>query len=453
VNLGAVLHDTALQARRLSRARATVLFGELRLNRRRLASHGMPPARSNVYDEDGVLYRSFPGQGLRFHPLGNFSRLNGMIGRGQLRPARRLAEALQARGVKRSRRTVWEYTFSFGGGRAPWTSGMAQAVAAQTLAWGGHVLGAPSLSALARRAYRTIPRRLTMQVSAGPWVRLYSFSGLVVLNAQLQTALSVAGYAKRTGHRSAARLAARLRASAAGLLPIFDTGYWSHYSPGNESPLSYHVYVVDLLRKLWKRTGEQRWLNRAETFHRYTLEPPILRGRAGVRRLFPRPVDGFRDATTVSFWLSKPSTVTVNLPGLHRTMYLRGGKHKILWRPTGVRVGSYRPHLKAIDLAGNKAHVRFDPIEIDVDRRPPIVTAELLGRRLSWRARDWMTPWVRVSVRLDRPGRRRRVSFGVVSHRGEARLPRLDWRWRATLVVSDSSGNVSRAPLGEVGGR
>ena len=29
---------------------------------------------------------------------------------------------------------AWEYYFAFGGGRAPWTSGMAQSVAAQAFA-------------------------------------------------------------------------------------------------------------------------------------------------------------------------------------------------------------------------------------------------------------------------------------------------------------------------------
>jgi D-glucuronyl C5-epimerase C-terminus len=453
LNLGAVLHDTARQARRFNRPRARVLFSELRLNRRWLRAHAMPASGVDVFDSAGVLYRSFPGQGLRFHPLGNFAHLNGLVARSDVVAARRLGAALAARGVSAGRgKTVWEYTFPFGGGRPPWTSGMAQASAAQTLAWGADILGDRSLRSLARRAYRAIPRRLTLRLPAGLWVQHYSFSGLVVLNSQLQTALSIGDYARRTGDAKARRFAARLRASSARLLPSFDTGYWSLYSPRNESPLSYHLYVIQLLRKLWHRTGNELWRNTAATFHRYTMEPPFLRGGPSLKLLYPRPVDGFRDETTVSFWLSKKSTVTLRLPGLRRTMYLGKGRYRVTWRPTGVAPGRYRPRLTAFDLAGNKTLVRFDPITIAVDHEAPLVTARVRGRRLSWRAKDRATPWIRLSLRLDRPSRRRWIALGIRPHAGRLRLPRLHVRWEARLVVSDSSGNRTRADLGTVGG-
>jgi hypothetical protein len=377
-----------------------------------------------------------------------------MVGRGLHDEARRLAAALAARGVTTApRTTVWEYTFHYGGGRPPWTSGMAQASAAQTLAWAGDVLPEHSLKALAGRAFRAVPGRLTLQLSAGPWVQHYSFSGLIVLNAQLQTALSIGDYARRTGDARARRVAARLRATAAKLLPSFDTGYWSLYSPGNESPLSYHVYVVQLLRKLWKRTGNPLWRNTAATFHRYTLEPPILRGGPRPALLYPRPADGFRDATTISFWLSKESTVTLRLPGLTRTMYLSKGRYSVTWRPRGVEPGEYRPRLTAFDLAGNKTLVKLDPVTVAVDREPPVATAELTGRRLSWQATDRATPWVRLFVRLDRPNRRRWIALGIRPFEGTVRLPRVGARWKATLVVSDSSRNRARVQLGTLGGR
>lgn len=451
-NLGAVLHDGAVQSRLLNRPRALVLFSELRLNRRWLRDRPMPPLKSDVFDSDGVLYRSFPGQGLRFHPLGNFARLNGLVGRGRYDEARRLAAALSARGIKSAPgKTVWEYTFPFWG-PVPWTSGMAQASAAQTLAWAGDVLGEPRLKALAGRAYRAIPGRLTMRLSAGPWVRLYSFNSLVVLNAQLQTALSIGDYARRAGDAGARRFAARLRATSARLLPSFDTGYWSYYSPRNESPLTYHVYVVQLLRKLWKRTGNPLWRDRAATFDRYTVEPPLLRGGPSPKLLYPRPADGFRDAATVSFWLSKESTVTLRLPGLVRTMLLGKGRHRVTWRPVGIAPGAYRPELTAFDLAGNKTLVRLDPVRVAVDREAPVLAAGLSGRRLEWQATDRATPWVRLFVRLDRPERRRRLPLGVRPLHGAVRLPRVGSRWDATLVASDSTGNRARASLGPFGG-
>jgi hypothetical protein len=453
VNLGAVLHDVARQSRALSRARSLVLFSELRTNRRWLRSHPMPAAKVDIFDSHGVLYRSFPGQGLRFHPLGNFARLNGLVARGRLPRARRLARALTARGVRRAPgTTVWQYTFPFGWGSPPWTSGMAQAVAAQTLAWAAEELARPRLTAHARRAYRAVPGRLTLRLSAGPWVRLYSFSGLVVLNAQLQTALSIGGYAERTGHRRAARFAARLRASSAKLLPSFDTGYWTYYSPGNESSLSYHVYVVQLLRKLAKRTGAPIWRRTAQRFNRYTHEPPKLRGRPSRRLLYPWPVDGFKDLTTISFWLSKPSRVRLRLPGLSHTISGGKGRYHVLWKPAGVAPGLYRPRLKAVDLAGNRAKVKLEPIEVAVDREAPEVTARIYGRRLVWRAEDRATPWIRLKLRLVRGERRRAIPLGIRPLNGSTRIPRLRARWDARLAVSDSSGNRRHLRLGLIGG-
>ncbi len=356
-----MLHDAARQSRLLNRPRALVHFSELRLNRLWLRDHALPALKEDVFDSDGVLYRSFPGQGLRFHPLGNFAHLNGLVGRGRHEEARRLAAALAARAIASGPgKTVWEYTFPFWG-PVPWTSGMAQASAAQTLAWAGDVLAEPRLKSLAGRAYRAIPGRLTMRLAAGPWVRLYSYNGLIVLNAQLQTALSIGDYARRTGDAAARRFAARLRASSARLLPTFDTGYWSYYSPRNESPLTYHVYVVQLLRKLWERTGNPLWRNTAATFDRYTVEPPLLRGGPSLALLYPRPADGFRDETTVSFWLSKESTVTLRLPGLSRTMHLGQGRHSVTWRPAGLAPGALPTSADCLRPGGQQDHGAVRP--------------------------------------------------------------------------------------------
>ncbi len=61
-----------------------------------------------------------------------------------------LAAALIARAVPRSGGVAWEYYFPYGGGRAPWVSGMAQAVAAQALL--------PCRSARDRRVHDVLAR-------------------------------------------------------------------------------------------------------------------------------------------------------------------------------------------------------------------------------------------------------------------------------------------------------
>ena len=88
--------------------------------------------------------------------------------------------------------------------------------------------------AAARGAYRVIPARLLTSVSAGPWIRLYSFESTAVLNAQLQTIYSLKTYAARARDTRADALATRMQTTAIAMLPRFDTGYWSYYSlPGD----------------------------------------------------------------------------------------------------------------------------------------------------------------------------------------------------------------------------
>ena len=134
-NLAGALHDAAALADRYDAPRALTLFSTLELNEDQLALHPLPKARTDVRDADGVVYRYFPGHGFEFHPLGNFAALNAAVASKNVAAAGRLATALAARGVPESGGgTGFEYYFDYGGGRAPWTSGFAQAVAAQALA-------------------------------------------------------------------------------------------------------------------------------------------------------------------------------------------------------------------------------------------------------------------------------------------------------------------------------
>ena len=214
-NLAAVLHDVAVQSRRYNRPRAAALFGMLETNAEYLGLHALPPSGKDVFDDEGVVYRSFPGHGLQFHPLGNFGHLNGLWMADRNEDAGVLAHALLERAIPASgARLLWEYYFPFGGGRPPWRSGMSQSVAAQALARVGERLADRGLLTAAKRAYRSVPAGLIMQLSAGPWIRHYSFSGLVVLNAHLQAALSLGDYAEISADADAAALAARMRATS-----------------------------------------------------------------------------------------------------------------------------------------------------------------------------------------------------------------------------------------------
>ena len=159
-----------------------------------------------------------------------------------------------------------EYYFPFAGpGR--WTSALAQSAGAQALARTGALLKDDALLAGAGATYREIARDLSQSLGGGTWVKEYSYSDMAVLNAQLQSIVSLTEYARITKDTEAQRYVERLSTAARTLLPEFDTGCWSRYSLGG-SPASdsYHRYHVNLLDRLaeieshtiWAETGA-RW--------------------------------------------------------------------------------------------------------------------------------------------------------------------------------------------------
>jgi peptidoglycan hydrolase-like protein with peptidoglycan-binding domain len=257
--VGAVLHDIAAHADSYDRPRALALFTMLATNAEYLAGRPVPNGRLDITDVDGVVYRFFPAHGFQFHPLANFARLNGLVGREDGEGARRLAQALAARGIRSGGAVTWEYYFPFSG-PARWTSGLAQAAGAQALARSGDLLGDEAVLAQARGAYRAIPKEFVRELAGGLWIREYGFSDTAILNAQLQSIVSLWQYVDVTGDGDARRVVERMTASARVLLPEFDTGCWSRYSlGGSQASMHYHTYHVSLLDQLGSRTGEAVW--------------------------------------------------------------------------------------------------------------------------------------------------------------------------------------------------
>ncbi len=357
-NLLSVVNEVAAQAGVYTEPRALTLFSMLDENTRYFGTRGPPAARTDVLGRDGIVYRFFPGIGLQFHPLAVFGALNAHLTAGRLDDARTLAAALVARGVPAGNALTWEYLFPFGGGRAPWTSGMAQAVAAQAFARAGEALEDPSLLDVSRKAYRAIPGRLVRQLPAGPWIRLYSFDDDVVLNAQLQAAVSIEEYADIAEDSEASSLAASLRGAAAAMLPRFDTGYWSLYSLGGpEAALNYHEYVISLLERIGRQLGEAVWLDTAARYRAYMKQPPAF--ELGP----PAPPLAQNGTAPLRLWLSKRSSAVVQVGTARRPMALSGGWHTIGWK-TGAKPGVYPVHVEARDLAGNKAQVDLLPLVV-----------------------------------------------------------------------------------------
>jgi D-glucuronyl C5-epimerase C-terminus len=353
------LEQVGALGKRLTSQRALAVFGQLRANDDYFALRGPPPAHTDITDADGIVYRYFTSRCFEFHPLADFSELNARVAAKDVAGTERLAAALAARGVHRhGGGVVWEYYFPYGGG-APWVSGMAQAVAAQAFARAASLVPDESATLLkeATAAFRAVPR-LTTNVAAGPWIRLYSFSANPVLNAQLQSVLSLQTYATATQDSTASTLAAQMQAAAAATVSRFDTGYWSLYSlAGNPAPLSYQKFVVQLLRRL--APADVRFAQAAGRFAAYLKEPPAFKlANAAVGEL--------------RFWLSKPATVSVSTPaGRSVRLGLDEGWHTIRWGEPR-RAGFYPVSVTAVDWAGNSASFAALPIfrALDAGRHP-----------------------------------------------------------------------------------
>ncbi|HSP70924.1 MAG TPA: D-glucuronyl C5-epimerase family protein [Gaiellaceae bacterium] len=363
-NLRAVLDDVANKADEYTAPRALTLFSMLDVNTRYFGAKGPPAWHADILGPDMVVYRYFPGHGLQFHPLADFGALNAHLAANRLDEARRLTAALQARAIGRDDgSTVWEYEFRYLGGRAPWTSGMAQAVAAQSLARASEKLDDPSLLDLARRAEASIPGKLTRKLAAGPWVRLYSFNTMAVLNAQLQTAIAIRDYAGIAGDEDAGALADAMTQAAETMLPKFDTGYWTRYSLGGaEETRDYHDYVIFLLGRLKTQTQSSFWSEAAARFKAYDTQAPLF--ETGPPAAVAAPAKKGKAAFTFSFWLSKRSSVVVRVGSGSRSLSMTGGWHTLTWLLPRAEPGVFPVSVQARPVAGPTATTPLLPLVV-----------------------------------------------------------------------------------------
>jgi hypothetical protein len=441
-----VLADVAARWRAYTPPRALVLFSTLEVNADWLEHQALEGSHPDLVAADGVVYRFFWSHGYVFHPLANFAKLNERAAAGDAEGAQQLAEALLARAIPVGQKLVWEYEFPFASGRAPWASGMAQAVAAQALARAGDLLSDQTLLDAADAAYASLPSLLSPGSPAKPWIALYSFDRTPVLNAQLQAALSVADYAAITGDATADGFATRLAAAARSLLPRFDTGYWSLYSlHGDDSPLDYHDYVITLLRKLAVRTGDASWRETADRFHAYESQPPVLRVGSLPPTLYPHPADGYRDEAPIRFWLSRTSTVTLRVGPTTVTGTFGHGRHTLTWFPWKATPGMYRPRLVAVGLGGARAEHVFPPVQVAHAPGPPSIDVTVSApATLHWESSAAGTPWLRLRVRLGA----RVLDLGRRGLGGTRHLRVPHGRWHATLLATNSAGKTRSVSLG-----
>jgi peptidoglycan hydrolase-like protein with peptidoglycan-binding domain len=270
-DVATALHLAAAQAGSYTTPRVRALFSQLTVNIRHAPA---PMHPGDIEGPDGTVYRYMAGHGYQFHPLANFARLNRQVGGHDDRAARRLARALMARGVRQGDGLVWEYYFPFAG-PSRWTSGFAQAVAADSLARAGKMLRDDGLRDAAHSAFVALDRGLVHPAGSGRWIVEYSYAGnMLVLNAHLESLLALNRYATTSGDPQVAALAAGFNRAAHELLGSFDTGCWSRYSlNGSPASSSYHAYHVQLLRRLFSTTGDRLWQRTAGRWAGYQRAP------------------------------------------------------------------------------------------------------------------------------------------------------------------------------------
>jgi hypothetical protein len=442
--------------------RATALFSQLRENVDYLSTHRLPRRTVDVRGDDGVVYRWFPGKGLEFHPLANFSRLNTLTMQRNADGTRQLADALLARAIPRHGSLLWEYSFPYGNGRPPWASGLAQAVAAQALSRAAALLGDDSLLLAAEKAYRAIPGKLALQLSTGPWVRLYGFNGEIVLNAQLQAILSLKDYADATDDARAAAYVQRLLGAARGLFPRFDTGDWSRYElGGGYAKWNYQVFVTDLLGKLARQTGDPFWQDASARFLDYTYRPPAVTQPEPPPALaaYPVPADGFLDSVAIPVTLSKRATsLTLVVAGKVLTWSnVSRGDHLLTWKPgTDVQPGTYPVTVRATDFAGRHRAYALAPVTVGWDTAPPplspdVVHVDPATNTLTWAVPEPGTPWLALTLALDDPEGvqpPQTLDLGQLPTTGSLLLPLPPGQWHAVLTATNSAGQAAQLDLG-----
>jgi D-glucuronyl C5-epimerase-like protein len=368
--------------KRLTASRMKALFLQLRRNTRFWPRYPFPASGDRItFKGSELLFEYYPGSGLQIQPLGNFGKANGMIGScdgtfdAPCRPERirRLLDELSTLAAVRGRFRAWEYYFTFGGGRPPWISGMAQATGLQALARGARLLNEPRYFEVAAAGLGAFQRRHPVGVRArgpdgGVHYLQYSFNRrLFILNAFAQSVLGLYDYAQITGGEQARALFASGDRELRRETPHHDIGDWSLYSRrGAESTFEYHKLLRDFLRGLCKRLAAGVYCDTARNFTRYMREPAKL--------TFLGPGTATEeDVTNVRFNVSKLSTVEIKIYkgerlGLTKSGTFRRGRRYFTWRPRSP--GLYTVRIAAKELRTGKGLRTRDSSEIEVEDAP-----------------------------------------------------------------------------------
>ena len=313
------------------------------------------------FEGSELVWQYYPGSGLQLQMLGNFGKLNGLWGGRENDRLAFMLDELLTLPAERAGGLAWEYYFSFGGGRPPWVSGLAQGTAVQALARAARRLGRQAdVLPIAQRALTIFeaptPQGVRVPAEHGNHYAIYSFApDLRVLNGFIQSLIGLYDYARLSGDPRGTALFQAAEPQARAEVPLYDTGAWSLYSRGSsthESSLSYHDLLQGFLENLCERTSTEVYCTTAENFVAYKSQPPAVLVK-------PKRLRGGKPGR-VSFELSKISNVTLKITRGTKVVESRPfgavgyGKRTFGWEVPRRR-GEYTVQLDVRDLAGNPA--------------------------------------------------------------------------------------------------
>jgi hypothetical protein len=333
--------------RRLTASRLGPALLVLRRNAEFWTRAPMPaPGHRTQFGRDPAVFQYYPGRGLQLQPLASWGRVNWLAGaclraraaarRRAACPVRRLrrdVDGLLALAARRDGFLAWEHYFDWGGGIAPWISGMSQATAISALARAARALDEPRWARAAHKALGAFEAPPPVGVDGGDHYLMYSFApSLRIFNGEMQAVSGIGELARLSGDRAARRLFRRGERTVRRTVATFDTGAWSLYSQaGRESTLSYHQLLGTFLGDMCERTGRRVYCSAERRFTRYEREPT---------RIAIAPLRGLhaRRTTLVRFSLSKVSSVKLRVWGargisLSRDLGLPHGAHAVAWTP------------------------------------------------------------------------------------------------------------------------
>jgi len=465
--LGSQLVGLATVAARgaLTPARMRPMFRQLDANRIWFAASAPPRPEARVsVGGDPLVYAYYPGHGLQFQPLFNWTKVNGYWFAKDYAGMQKLVDELAAVSVpQRGGWVSWEYSFDYPGSRAPWLSGMAQGVAIQALARAWQATQNGNDLALARQALPGLGRPLAaggllVRASRGRWWPLYAEDpSLRVLNGDLQTVISLYDYAAITSDPQALQWAQDGAAVAAARLRRYDTGAWSLYQGSREAPLGYHDLMTLQLRQLALKSGNPVFRTYADRFAAYRVTPPVIAAPADrVVQVYPSVADSPRASVRVSARLDKVSNVAFvvtdesgSVVAARRLGRQGRGPVKVRWNGHAGRrpaaPGSYRLWLRATDLAGNVSpRTLVGAADVERDTKPPEVRLLRIGRtgghvRLRWRLTDNASGSLRIQISA--PGRSMTLPGVPLSGRRTLALPAPGSDFTAAITITDESGN------------